>query len=71
MKYYILLTSEGYTQDKWGANIENLQVVDFIGAKDIKQAKKLAVERNTGSFESYVLYEYNPKTELRFCDVEN
>lgn len=56
MKEFIVISLDGYTQDKENRHKENMQVLDFIEAKSLKKARKIALVKDYGAYDDIRIY---------------
>lgn len=57
MKEYIILTRDGTTFDNEGNERENVQVLDFIEAEDLRQAWQAVESNDYGAYEDIYIRE--------------
>ena len=58
IKNFIVYTTDGTTYDNSGNEVENCQILDFIKAKDIKEASQIANKSQYGDFSDIKIVEY-------------
>ena len=56
-KEFIIASCDGFTFDSDEKEKENLQILDFVFAKNINEAKSIANEKDYGDYERLMLYE--------------
>ena len=54
----MVYTTDGTTYDNSGNEVENCQILDFIKAKDIKEATQIAYKSQYGDFSDIKIVEY-------------
>ena len=58
IRNFIVYTTDGATYDNSGIEVENCQILDFIKAKDIKEASQIANKNKYGDFSDIKIVEY-------------
>lgn len=60
MKKYIVITTDGYTEDKDGNHVENAQVLGWYRAENKQNAIKQARNELKERFNRLIAYELSP-----------
>ena len=69
MKTYIVITTEGFTQDSCGNEVENAQVIGHVTSDHYDNAAKKAKDyliENKMDFKRFTLYELKDGTPIRY-----
>ena len=57
-KEYIVSALDGFTFDNQNNQKENLQILDFISAKNLNEAKRIATSKNYGNYQEMTFYQF-------------
>lgn len=69
MKTYIVITTQGFTQDSSGNEVENAQVIGQVTTHHYHEAAQKAKEyliENKMNFSRFILYELADGTPIRY-----